>query len=47
LQALYPDNQAYVDAVNAATDAAVAAGHVLEADAALIKAWAPQSGVGS
>ncbi len=47
LLSLYPTAEAYVEAVDAATDRAVAAGHVLETDADLIKAWAPQSGIGS
>jgi hypothetical protein len=47
LASLYPDNDTYVAAVSAATNAAVAAGYVLEPDAALIVAWAAQSGIGS
>jgi len=37
LLALYPDHAAYVAAFNAATDAAVAAGHILPPDAELMK----------
>jgi hypothetical protein len=37
LAALYPTHAAYVAAVNDATDAAVEAGHIRPADAALIK----------
>jgi len=47
LDALYPSNAAYVSAINQATDAAVSAGFLLEADAALIKARAPASGIGA
>lgn len=46
LDTLYPTNDAYVTAINLASDAAVAAGFLLEADAALIKARAPESGIG-
>lgn len=42
LAALYPTRQDYVDAFHAATDAAVAAGFILPADAALMKANAAQ-----
>ena len=41
LASLYPDHDAYVSAVNEATDRAVEAGFILEPDAQLIKAAAP------
>lgn len=47
LDILYPTNAAYVSAINEATDAAVDAGFLLEADAQLIKARAPASGIGA
>lgn len=47
LDRLYPSNAAYVAAIHAATDAAVAAGFLLEVDAALIKTRAPDSGIGA
>ncbi|MFT4615061.1 MAG: hypothetical protein ACI9NT_002213 [Bacteroidia bacterium] len=37
LQALYPDKQAYIDAIDTTTDSAVEAGFLLPKDAALIK----------
>jgi hypothetical protein len=43
LAELYPDKQAYVDAIDAATDAAVAAGFLLADDADLVKARARTS----
>lgn len=46
LNSLYPTNDDYVTAINEAADAAVAARFLLEADAALIKARAPESGIG-
>lgn len=45
IASLYPSSKVYSDAVAAATDRAVAAGHVLEADAVLIKTWAETSGI--
>jgi hypothetical protein len=47
LAMLYPTQAAYVDAYNAATDAAVAAGFILPADAELMKAAAATTEVGS
>ena len=47
LASLYPDHDAYVLAVDDATDRAVAAGFLLEPDAQLIKAAAAQSDVGN
>lgn len=46
LAALYPDHDAYVSAVNEATDRAVDAGYILPPDAALIKAAAEESDIG-
>lgn len=46
LAALYPDHDAYVAAVDAATDAAVEAGFLLEPDAELIKTAAADSDIG-
>lgn len=46
LAALYPTEQAYIDAVTTSTEAAVDAGFILEADAALIIAAAEASGIG-
>ncbi len=46
LAALYPSHDAYVEAIHQATDAAVAAGFLLVADAALIKARALTSNIG-
>lgn len=43
---LYPDNATYVNAIDTATDAAVDAGYLVPADAALIKARARTSGIG-
>ena len=43
LAALYPDKQAYIDAIDAATDSAMAAGFLVPADAELIKARARTS----
>ncbi|MBK6512101.1 MAG: hypothetical protein IPG06_23445 [Haliea sp.] len=43
LAALYPDKQAYIDAIDAATDSAVDAGFLLPKDAELIKARARTS----
>ena len=43
LAQLYPDKQAYIDAIDTATDSAVAAGFLLPADAELIKARARTS----
>lgn len=40
---LYPDKQAYIDAIDGSTDAAVEAGFILPADAELIKARARTS----
>jgi len=40
LAELYPDKQAYIDAIDAATDSAVDAGFLLADDAELIKARA-------
>ena len=45
LAALYPDRDAYVAAIDEATDAAVSAGFLLPADAQLIKSRARTSGV--
>jgi hypothetical protein len=47
LAALYPDHATYVAAINAATDAAVAAGFLLEPDADLIKTEAAGSDIGN
>ena len=47
LDELYPTNAAYVSAINQATDGAIAAGFLLEADGVLIKARAPDSGIGA
>lgn len=47
LDELYPSNAAYVSRINQAADNAVAAGFLLEADAELIKARAPESGIGA
>jgi hypothetical protein len=47
LAELYPDHDAYVAAVDEATDRAVEAGFIRPADAVLIKAAAEASGVGS
>lgn len=44
--ALYPDQQAYIDAIDAASDAAVEAGFLRPADADLIKDRARTSGLG-
>ncbi|MCZ6830737.1 MAG: alpha/beta hydrolase domain-containing protein, partial [Gammaproteobacteria bacterium] len=46
LATLYPSHEAYVEAINQTTDSAVAAGFLLEADAALIKARALTSDIG-
>ncbi len=46
LAALYPDNATYANAIDKATDAAVSAGFLLPADAALIKERARTSGIG-
>lgn len=46
LDSLYPTNGVYVTAINRSADAAVEAGFLLEADADLIKARAPASGIG-
>ena len=46
LGSLYPTHQAYVDAIDKTTDAAVDAGVLLPADAELIKANARTSGIG-
>lgn len=46
LDTLYPTNGAYVAAINRSADAAVEAGFLLEVDAELIKARAPESGIG-
>jgi len=46
LAALYPSHDAYVTAFNASTDEAVAAGFLLPADAALMKASAAASSIG-
>jgi hypothetical protein len=43
LGALYPDKQAYIDAIDTATDSAVAAGFLRPKDAQLIKARARTS----
>jgi len=43
LAQLYPDKQAYIDAIDAATDSARAAGFILPADAEVIKARARTS----
>lgn len=43
LAELYPDKQAYINAIDAATDSAVDAGFVLRADGAIIKARARTS----
>jgi len=40
LSILYPDEQAYIDAIDTATDSAVGAGFIVPADGALIKARA-------
>lgn len=45
LQSLYPSHQAYVAAVAAATERAVANGHILPEDADLIMAWAEMAEV--
>jgi hypothetical protein len=45
LTLLYPDHDAYVTAYDAATDAAVAAGYILPADAALMKAAAASAAI--
>lgn len=45
LATLYPDKQAYINAIDTTTDAAVAAGFLRPADAALIKARARTSDV--
>ena len=47
LASLYPTHAAYVSAFNGSTDAAVAAGFVLPADAELMKASAAQSDIGN
>lgn len=47
LKALYPTHASYVQAVNAATDSAVAAGHLLAPDADLIKQAAQASTIGN
>jgi hypothetical protein len=47
LASLYKTHAAYVDAVNQATDAAVASGFILAPDAALIKAAAKASTIGN
>jgi hypothetical protein len=46
LATLYPDHETYVSAINAATDAAIAAGFILEPDGELIKAEAATSDIG-
>jgi len=46
LAALYPNHAAYVNAFNASTDAAVAAGFILAPDAELLKAAAESSVIG-
>jgi hypothetical protein len=46
LAALYPDKASYVNAIDTTTDSAVAAGFLLPADAALIKARARTSEIG-
>ena len=43
---LYPTQQDYIDAIDSASDAAVAAGFLRPADADLIKARARSSGLG-
>jgi hypothetical protein len=43
LAELYPDKQAYINAIDAATDSAVEAGFLLLADGAIIKARARTS----
>jgi Alpha/beta hydrolase domain len=43
LSTLYPDKQAYIDAIDTATDSAVGAGFIVPADGALIKARARTS----
>lgn len=45
LAALYPDKQAYISAIDAATDSAVEAGFIRPKDAELIKARARSSGI--
>ena len=45
LAVLYPDKQAYIDAIDRASDEAVAAGFLLLADATLIKTRARTSDV--
>jgi hypothetical protein len=47
LAGLYPTHEAYVSAVTASTDAAVAAGFLRAADAPLIKQAAAESDIGS
>jgi len=46
LAQLYPDHDAYVSAVNEATDSAVEAGFIRPADGQLIKAAAAESDIG-
>jgi len=46
LAGLYPDHETYVNAIDGASDAAVEAGFLLSADAALIKARARSWGIG-
>jgi hypothetical protein len=46
MAALYPDSATYVNAIDTATDSAVAAGFLRPADADLIKARARTSGIG-
>jgi hypothetical protein len=47
LATLYPDHATYVSEFNAATDAAVAAGHIRPTDAELMKAAAAESDIGN
>ena len=45
LGSLYASNDAYIEAVNASADEAVAAGFLLPPDAQLIKDWAASSDI--
>jgi hypothetical protein len=47
LATLYPNKQAYIDAIDSTTDAAVNAGFLLPIDAGLIKDRARSSGIGA
>ncbi|HUI25406.1 MAG TPA: alpha/beta hydrolase domain-containing protein, partial [Candidatus Kryptonia bacterium] len=47
LAALYPDHESYVSEFNQATDRAVRAGFILAPDAALMKAAATVSDIGT